>query len=943
MLSAIAETLTGVGVGIGAADRAAEGGTHTTTDTATTAANDGPEDRSATPRPLRRAEGTDEATQTCEACTCSAAAGVVDDRGRSSTGVSAKPRKSSAEAHYLHREELRNLPGYPISGLVNPESAGATAALLAYASAKPVAIWHPNPNSTAGAAASLAHANRESGGSRPSPKAEPVTSDGSTPNWPLRGALGAIRGGRRRAESSPAVCSGIGGDVLGAATVAHTHAATGRRRDSGFGTTSDGEITAAEKLKADIRNAAVLSMANERLKREELADTPPPLPPSSSRPVRRAPYPNLEEAARRQAEQRLANIGYVPRTPGRSASLSSASRVMVRDRDRNRNRNQVPVSDQDVERAEKQKRGHDALLLMTAAKKNVQARLSLQDRQIAERKGIVCSDEWASRATEIAQRRLEQPRRPPGQVDIGGGAYMDKEELERIAERNVRPVIEDLNERAGEHRQLKQEKKEAKAQDRARKMSRVKDTKIFGGGKHRHGDENTISEVRRTDTTHRASLEHSQRGDTTVIPDRTVGALPMPPVPEKISTFNKVRARILRKTRGGKPTNTASSDSEYARPFLAPASNVAATDNRRDLTTAGINQTADRTSIITVDSEPDRPLTAPAAVSQSAKPLGTPVTAPNREYISAFPTATTASAIPAPETEEERRPATPPQSPRTVKEPANESWVARLFSKRSSANPNPEPATEPLEPNVPSPEPVPAPKHTQGHKHRASIGSVFFDRIRPSRGAEHAERPVLEERETEGFVVDRSNATGPTQVPAATATTMATADVPNRTETMETAIAPTPTVTMETATTTPTHTATPETATAPTRTTTETAMISDDDADSHEVYADAPTTPAASMHSEIIAQTVTDTIITKETVAVPIGSNADMEAPATPVFKSTTMETSSSVRDAEGNTLSEVRNTPVVLNVENSREMRGIWEVEGEASGMRESRFREEL
>jgi hypothetical protein len=132
---------------------------------------------------------------------------------------------------------------------------------------------------------------------------------------------------------------------------------------------------------------------------------------------------------------------------------------------------------------------------MNAAKKNVQTRLSLQDQQIAERKGIVCSDEWNSRATEVAQRRLEQSKRHLGQVDIGGGAYMDRAEIDRIAERNVRPVIEDIDERAGEHRQLQQEKKEAKAQDRARRMNRIRDTKIFGGSL-RHRDENTVPEGR---------------------------------------------------------------------------------------------------------------------------------------------------------------------------------------------------------------------------------------------------------------------------------------------------------------------------------------------------------------------------------------------------------------------------------------------------------------
>jgi len=186
-------------------------------------------------------------------------------------------------------------------------------------------------------------------------------------------------------------------------------------------------------------------------------------------------------------------------------------------------------------------------------------------------------------------------------------------------------------------------------------------------------------------------------------------------------------------------------------------------------------------------------------------------------------------------------------------------------------------------------------------KHRGSIGSAFFDRIRASKGAEQMETPGLEKRETERLFVDHSNAMGPTQAPATiTASGVAAAS--------------------------PACILPPEPATDP-----------DDAADSHEAYADAPSTPAASVHSEIIAQSVTGTIVTKETVAVPLGSDAAVEA--VPLFQSTTMETSTAVRDAEGNTLHRTKNNPVVLNAEIS----SVVDMDGEARGIRESRFREEL
>lgn len=115
-----------------------------------------------------------------------------------------------AATHYL-----RNLPSYPSAGLLHPEVAGATAALLAYGSHKPVEIWRPDSISVAGAAASLAHANPRHVGIR---KAAPDRSAGKAPSspqpyqiseaskrWSLDGAIGAMQNSkaRRRSGSSP--------------------------------------------------------------------------------------------------------------------------------------------------------------------------------------------------------------------------------------------------------------------------------------------------------------------------------------------------------------------------------------------------------------------------------------------------------------------------------------------------------------------------------------------------------------------------------------------------------------------------------------------------------------------------------------------------------------------------------------------------------------------
>ena len=87
---------------------------------------------------------------------------------------------------------------------------------------------------------------------------------------------------------------------------------------------------------------------------------------------------------------------------------------------------------------------------MTVARRNVEDRMSQQDRQIANSKGLVPRTDWEKTATEIAQKQSDARLQHPGhgKIDIGGGAYMTQDEIDAIATRNVQPVINDLREQA---------------------------------------------------------------------------------------------------------------------------------------------------------------------------------------------------------------------------------------------------------------------------------------------------------------------------------------------------------------------------------------------------------------------------------------------------------------------------------------------------------------
>lgn len=101
------------------------------------------------------------------------------------------------------------------------------------------------------------------------------------------------------------------------------------------------------------------------------------------------------------------------------------------------------------------------MLLMSAARKNVEDQMSEQSRQIIASKGISAGrDDWASIATEVAQKVFES-RTEHGnrRVDIGRGAFMSQDEINRIAAKNVLPIIQRIDRQAEAHHQSTREAK----------------------------------------------------------------------------------------------------------------------------------------------------------------------------------------------------------------------------------------------------------------------------------------------------------------------------------------------------------------------------------------------------------------------------------------------------------------------------------------------------
>lgn len=412
---------------------------------------------------------------------------------------------SIVATHYLCTAEARDLPSYPTAGLSHPETAGAAAALLAHSSHKPVGIWRPDPISAAGAAASLAQANTKRVDNWKSAPDNPVGNaalhalgdpsflqlyrmSDAPKRWSLTGAIGAMQSSkqRRRSESSPMPLTTqqetkVSNSALTAATLAHMPSAR-RLSIATEGPTSEGlaerklvdagRVPQQDKRASDILRAATISMSRSNRDTTLPPDTPrqkhlvqPDLQRLTATPPSRRYNSNIEEAARKVAAERLAKIGYdtgrprstsLPGTQGAQASVNrsysgvgAGSSNLGRAHKINAN---MALPQDNLAKIDAKKRGENAVLLMSTAQRNVQARMSGIDKQVAESRGVIRREDWDAKAIQVAQAGSDRRLKHHGKISIGGGAYMAPEEIEAIAERNVRPVLDEMDRKADAER-----------------------------------------------------------------------------------------------------------------------------------------------------------------------------------------------------------------------------------------------------------------------------------------------------------------------------------------------------------------------------------------------------------------------------------------------------------------------------------------------------------
>ncbi|ETI29095.1 hypothetical protein G647_01548 [Cladophialophora carrionii CBS 160.54] len=437
---------------------------------------------------------------------------------------------------------------YKMEPLWKPElsRAGSQAAIAAHRDAGSVDIWTAPETEHGHSAASSALQN---------PKSPPAITErhisGDERQKALLAATASLNGGRRRAGSAPvrpAPSNGHSAWALKAATSSHNskppNAATPPSSKSEMSSTDAARIQnmarnnvsrqmytanppvaieVEERRRQDMLRASAVAMAKKmfaiqqaqideargihRSQSHYAAHTARRRAQSdaANQPARTGEVPryeNLEETARKLAQDRLAKLHdehaeyrqyYGQNTP------PQRSRTFLR---RGRRRSDIPENDDDsdIEESRKirqqmslfqgklaevdsKKRQADRDALLAAAHKNVTARMNAMDEKVFSDTGKTSPHQrelWERQARDRAQRESDERLMHVGKVHIGGGKYLEQEEIEAIAKARLQPTLDEITQKAEEQRardeelRLEQERLKAEQETERKRQAEIK-------------------------------------------------------------------------------------------------------------------------------------------------------------------------------------------------------------------------------------------------------------------------------------------------------------------------------------------------------------------------------------------------------------------------------------------------------------------------------------
>ncbi|KAH7189142.1 uncharacterized protein B0J16DRAFT_318780 [Fusarium flagelliforme] len=351
-------------------------------------------------------------------------------------------------------------------------------------------------------------------------QANPRSSDTSLQGQKsLAAAKGAMSTTRRRAKSTPSAPDNLvqpsaqpntRPDALSGATLAHKASMKSRPATENAGavpvtTMTRNMFTSNPPVKPEVDerqnneqlHASAVAMARKMyLSQQKVIDEAKENHGRDSDVAQPKPYVNLQDAAYKQAQERLAKLeqehqknrdyqsyyGNDASTPKRRFTLTklrrrSSSDGDMEDRQQSEKiRQQMSLFSNKLTEVDQKKRQDDRNALMAAAQRNVKARLQGMDEKVYNETGKVnptLMSEWEVKAHQLANASHETRNENKGKIDIGGGKFMDPHEVDAIAARRMQPLLDDINEKAEIERErlatLKMEEEARKAEQEKQK------------------------------------------------------------------------------------------------------------------------------------------------------------------------------------------------------------------------------------------------------------------------------------------------------------------------------------------------------------------------------------------------------------------------------------------------------------------------------------------
>lgn len=214
---------------------------------------------------------------------------------------------------------------------------------------------------------------------------------------------------------------------------------------------------------------------------------------------------NLEEAARKLAQERLAKIHdehaeyreyYGASSPPQKSRLSlrglgrpraASDTTRYRDDDDEEQsrkiRTQMSLFQSKLAAVDEKKRQADRDALLAAARKNVDKSLNEMDEKVFADTGKMSPQQrelWEKTARDRAQRDSDERMVNLGKVHIGGGVYMDQSEVDAIARARLQPTLDEISEKAEAQRakdeeiRLEEEKRKREAETEKTRQAQQK-------------------------------------------------------------------------------------------------------------------------------------------------------------------------------------------------------------------------------------------------------------------------------------------------------------------------------------------------------------------------------------------------------------------------------------------------------------------------------------